>query len=119
MHDTIEKLMAGDLAIPGYFTAAQAHWKTLLHDIDTVSVDDLAKRLSSAQTWFESHCGGRWMGQELMEWTGFASMYSTQSGWDGNEARGVKLAKAFEASMCSIEVKGLARKAAKSYYLDL
>ncbi|WP_298702594.1 hypothetical protein [uncultured Variovorax sp.] len=119
MHDTIEKLMAGDQAVPGHYATAHAHWKTLLQDIDTVSVEDLAKRLSSAQSWFERHCGGRWPGQEVMVWTGFASMYSTQSGWDGNEAAGTKLAKAFEASMCSIEVKGGARRAARSYHVDL
>ena len=119
MHDSIEKLMAGDQAVAGYYEAAHTHWQTLLRDIDSVSVEDLAARLSSAQSWFERHCGGRWLGQEVMVWTAFATMYSTQSGWDGNEARGVKLAQAFAASMCSVEVKGGARRAAKSYYLDV
>ena len=118
MHDTIEKLMAGDAAIPGYYTAAHAHWKTLLSDVDTVSIEDLAKRLSSAQTWFEHHCGGRSPGQEVMVWTGFASLYSTQDGWENTAESGKKLAQAFAASMCSVGVKAGARKAGNSYHVD-
>ena len=56
-------------------------------------------------------------GLEVMAWTGFASLYTTAAGYDGNEHRPEKLLKAFEASMVSVEVKGHARTAAKAYYV--
>lgn len=81
MHSNIEKLMAGDQNIPQYFAAAKAQWTSLLEDISTVDVSELANKLTHAQSWFEHHCGGRWYGQEVMVWTGFASIYSTRDGY--------------------------------------
>ena len=118
MHATIEKLMQGDDRIVGYFVAAKARWAKILKDVHDTSVQTLAERLTDEQMWFEHHCGGRWDGQEVMAWTAFASLYTTAAGFDGNADSARKLAKAFLASMCSIEVKGLAGRAAKSYGVD-
>ena len=57
-----------------------------------------------------------------MVWTGFASIYRTQVGYDREglgRAEAIKLAEAFGASMCSVEVKSEARDAAESYHLEL
>lgn len=119
MHTTIEMLMKGDQSVPENFMAAAGRWKDLLADIDDVDVGTLARRLTDNQMWFEHNCGGRWVGQEVMVWTGFAHLYSTHTGWDGNESRGEKLAAAFSTSMVSLEVKGGARRAAKSYSIEM
>lgn len=121
MHYAIENLMNNDVSVVEHFSKAKGKWQELLSDITTVSVTELAKRLTSAQSWFEVNCGGRDEGKQIMPWTGFASIYSTQDGYDGpgrsmNEA--VKLAQAFVASSVSIEVKGQAHKAARSYHIS-
>ncbi|MHB8385261.1 hypothetical protein [Metallibacterium sp.] len=118
MHTTIEKLMHGDVSIVSYFVAAKERWTKILKDAHGATVQTLAKRLTDEQMWFEHHCGGRWDGQEVMAWTAFASLYTTQAGFGDNADAARKLARAFDASMCSIEVKGLAKRAAKSYGVD-
>lgn len=120
MHSTIERLMNGDTQIPQYFVSAKERWEKILSGISTVSVADLAEKLTAEQSWFEHHCGGRWKGQEVMVWTGFASIYDTTDGYDRTGrgiAEAIKLAKAFESSMCSLEVKSKAHKAAMSYHV--
>jgi ABC-type molybdenum transport system ATPase subunit/photorepair protein PhrA len=118
MHSNIEKLMKNQEPVGEYFAQAAARWKDILSDISTISVQDLARKLTTEQMWFEHHCGGRWDGQEVMVWTGFASIYNTQTGYDDeSKAAAAKLLEAFGASMCSVEVKGGAKEAAKSYYV--
>jgi hypothetical protein len=120
MHRTIEKLMNNVEPVGNYFAAAKAKWNEILADVAVVPAAELAERLSHSQSWFERHCGGRWDGQEVMVLTGFASIYDVGIGYD-REGRGkpeaVKLAEAFELSMCSLEVKGAAREVARSYYI--
>lgn len=110
--------MHGDDSVVGYFVAAKERWAKILKDVNDVSVQTLSKRLTDEQMWFEHHCGGRWDGQEVMAWTAFASLYTTEAGFEDNAGAASKLARAFDASMCSIEVKGLAERAAKSYGVD-
>ena len=86
-----------------------------MKEIPATSVEALAKRLTTEQFWFENHCGGRWEGQEIMAWSAFGSLYTTDNGFDDNDVAAQNLAKAFKSSMCSIEVKGYARRAAESY----
>lgn len=121
MHSVIESLMNNDASVVEHFSKAKEKWQEILSDIKTVSVSELAKRLSFAQSWFEANCGGRDEGKIIMPWTAFASIYSTQDGYSRpnmgkNEA--IKLAQAFAKSSVSIEVKGAARDAARSYYLS-
>lgn len=118
MHYTIERLMNGDDDVTGQFVAAKDRWENILSNLETDSVDALAKRISVEQSWFEANCGGRWEGQEVMAWSAFGSLYKTALGFDENATVVSKLAEAFEKSMCSIEVKGHARNAAKSYRFE-
>lgn len=121
MHSVIESLMNNDPSVVEYFSKAQEKWQEILSDIKTVSVSELAERLSSAQPWFEANCGGRTKGKQIMPWTGFASIYSIQDGYDRpNKSmdEAAKLANAFAKSSVSVEVKGAAREAASSYYIS-
>ncbi|NRR29040.1 hypothetical protein HSX11_02475 [Oxalobacteraceae bacterium] len=119
MHYTIQRLMQGDESILEGFQRAKSRWEELFSDIDTVSIEDLGQRIATEQYWFEINCGaGRYEGQEVMALSAFALLYTTSAGWDGNEQRAIKLAKAFIASPCSGEVTAHATLTAKSYYLD-
>lgn len=115
MHDTIERLINGDKSVVDNFVEAKARWSRILVNVRTEDVKDLAARITTEQSWFERHCGGRWPGQEVMVWAAFASLYTTAGGFEENAESAKKLAKAFAASMCSLEVKSGARAAAESY----
>lgn len=121
MHYAIENLMNNEVSTVEHFSKAKEKWEDILSDITTVSVSELAKRLSTAQSWFEVNCGGRDEGKETMPWTGFASIYSIQDGYERPNRsmdEAVKLAQAFVASSVSIEVKGSAHRAALSYHIN-
>jgi len=121
MHQMIENLMNNDVEVVEHLSKAKAKWEDIFKDITTVSVADLAKRLTTAQSWFEVNCGGRDDGKEIMAWTGFAVIYDTGAGYDRPNRsmhEAVKLAQAFVASSVSIEVKGGAHKAALSYHIN-
>lgn len=115
MHYTIERLMNGDEAVAGYYVAAKAHWQGIFQNLEEISAADLANVITNEQHWFEHHCGGRRLGQEIMAYTAFATFYTVQSGWSESEHLGKKIAQAFADSYCSLEVKAAAREAAKSY----
>ncbi|WP_233889692.1 hypothetical protein [Paraburkholderia flagellata] len=108
MHQTIELLMENEKPVGEYFAAAKQRWSEILADITEVSVEELAERLTREQFWFEHHCGGRWVGQEVMVWSGFASIYATTEGYDCEgltRREAAKLAQAFARSMVSVEVR--------------
>ena len=118
MHYVLEQLKNGDADVLRQFHEAHKEWDELLKDVDTVTVDELAKRLSSAQFTFERIFGDRAEGKDGMPWSGFSHLYSTELGFDSNLETAQKLAEAFAKSMCSIEVKFAAERAAASYRLE-
>jgi hypothetical protein len=116
MQVILEMLKEGNARIVEHFINANAKWKDVLSDVETISVDDLAKRLSAVQGSFEQICGGdRYLGKTVMGWSGFTHLYSCAVGFEDNGPFAYKLAQAFEKSMCSLEVKHAAKKAAKLY----
>lgn len=118
MHYTIEKLMHFQEPVQQYFIAAQQKWAKILANIDSISTANLAETLSNHQDWFESNCGGRLLGQEIMAWSAFGYFYSTDSGYGENEEKVKKLAESFQSSTCSGEVLSHAEDAAKLYYVN-
>lgn len=118
MHYTIEKLMFSNEPIQESFINARGKWKELFKDIETVDIEELAKRLTSEQMWFEHNCGSRYPGQEVMAWSAFGFFYTTANGFEGNEDLVKKLDQAFKKSHCSLEVKGHADRAAQAYYVN-
>ena len=118
MRDIIEELKNGNTQIVDFFVVAEEKWKDLLHDIRDVEIGTLAKRLQLAQGDFERICGSRNLGKTMMPWSGFAHLYSCQVGYEGKGPSAYKLAQAFEASCCSIEVKSEAKTAANLYGVE-
>ena len=73
-------LKSGDKAAIAKTTAdenaAFAKWRELLKGLDQTKVTEFAEAIGEAQRdYFEAHCGGRSMGQEIMAWSGIAYFY--------------------------------------------
>jgi len=116
MHYTIERLLNGDPDVVRHYQIARDKWRELFETQRDASVEEWAQWITDEQiAFFEHSCGGRWPGQEVMAWSGFGALYSTEAGFDTNRRLAEKLAEAFGRSMVSIEVKGHARSAAASY----
>lgn len=116
MHHSIEKLLNGDTRVVECFSTANEKWPDLFDAKRDEDIESWASWLTDNQiAFFERQCGGRDFGQEVMAWSGFGYLYSTQTGFEENAQAAKKLAEAFEHSMVSLEVKSMARDAAKSY----
>lgn len=117
MHYTIEALCRSNADILEWYDRARGRWDEIFQEVDPLDVKTLAERLTHEQRWFETHCGGRRVGQEIMVVTGIARFYSTLSGFDDSGAKAKSVADAFAGSYCSMEVKSHARAVARSYDL--
>lgn len=117
MHHTIDLLIKQDGKVLEYYQTALEKWAEILESEDANSVDSLAQRLTSEQMWFEHNCGTRWVGQEIMVVSGIGQFYDLSTGFGEDEEKALLVFKAFMASYCSMEVKGVAKDVAKSYYL--
>ncbi|WP_318443138.1 hypothetical protein [Photobacterium leiognathi] len=118
MRVILEALKHGDVSIVQKYQECSALWEDLLVNIDSLSVEELAKVLSNAQFDFEGVAGSRSLGKKLMGFSGYSYLYSCTVGFEDNGFRAFKLSKAFEASFCSSEVKGASRRAAKEYAVE-
>ena len=117
MHYTVEHLVSGDENIVIHYRNAVAHWKEIWNQPEAKDVASLASLLSNEQSWFEHHCGGRWIGQEIMVVSGIGMLYTTKDGFGRDAVKARMLYDAFQQSYCSIEVKATARDVAVSYGL--
>ncbi|MFX5626997.1 hypothetical protein ABTD72_01845 [Acinetobacter baumannii] len=119
MSFTFSLLRKKDSNILKYYSEAYKIWDELFEDYDGDS-SKLALQLQKKQFNFEYIVKGsgeynRFDGQEIMVFSGLAYFLDNES------ERGYKLAtsvaEAFEISYCSIEVKGLAKRVSKLFYL--
>lgn len=117
MHYTIEMLLNGRTEVFQYYARATEIWNDLLARPDCQTPEGLGAALTAEQTHFESGCGGRIIGQEIMAVAGIAMHYATADGFDGREQNVQRVREGIRASFCSIEVKGHADRAATSYRL--
>jgi hypothetical protein len=118
MRYTIEKVVTGDGEIIRYYGNARTRWATILQECRGVPSTILARQLTSEQPWFEHHCGGRRIGQEIMVVCGITQFYNTSHGFDHDLSRALWVYRAFMKSYCSVEVKAIARDVASTYGLE-
>lgn len=119
MKYTLEALLSSDENITKYYEEAKLIWEDFFKENSEGDVAAWAKKISSSQFRFENQCGGRTLGQEVMAWSAFALTYSTREGWgEGQLDLAEKLLRSFATSMCSVEVKAHARRAAVAYHLN-
>jgi hypothetical protein len=116
VHYAIERLLKGDQTVAANFAKAAAKWPELFTMYIHRSAADWAEWLEREQiVFFERECGGRSDGQEVMAWSGFAFIYSTELGFEDRRRQAEKLSDAFRLSRVSREVQTMAAQAARCY----
>ncbi len=117
--NTLEELLNNNSDILNYYQNAKLLWDEILNNTNDINnTNEIAQELNKNQLTFESRCGGRSIGQEIMVYSGFARLYDTASGFSKeNKALAKRIINAFEKSTCSVEVKYTAKKAAEVYGL--
>ena len=114
---TIDKLLNENNKVFEYYQLAKTEWKKILINEEYKNSDSLSKRLSEAQFWFESNCGDKRLGQEIMVITGIAQFYDLHIGFEATNKKALFIYEAFTRSYCSMEVKFLVSKIAIQYGL--
>lgn len=110
--------MKGNLDIAEQVCETKAFWDRFFADHKSSSEAEIAKALGDEQLSYETvFDGDRALGKSSMPFTCLASLYDDQKGFDNNRALAVRVARAFQGSMVSIEVKGAATRAAMAYGL--
>ncbi|WP_089606278.1 hypothetical protein [Acinetobacter piscicola] len=116
---TFKLLKCNDPEVLRYYAEANKIWEQLLEDYKGDSIK-LAHQLEIKQLKFEyivqdNGKYSRWDGQEIMVFSGLSYFLDDES------ERGFKLAasiaEAFEISYCSLEIKSLAKRVSKLFYL--
>jgi hypothetical protein len=107
MIETITKLSKGDQSVAAGFKKAKQFWEKFFEVHRNDSVKDLARALGNEQSAFENLLDwSRAFAKEVMPITCLASLYDERAGFEDNRSIAVKVVKAFQQSMVSIEVKG-------------
>lgn len=116
---TIQALLGEEQGLISFYAESTKLWEEMWNNSQSESVEGLSGLLTNMQMRFENRCGGRYLGQEIMAWSGFGHLYDTGIGFDGtNQERANRLVDAFRNSSCSLEVIAHADKAAESYYVE-
>lgn len=116
---TIHALLNGNEKIIEFYKNAEKLWGEIWKDNKSDTVEGLAELLSNYQLDFEHECGGRYLGQEIMAFSGFGLLYDSYVGFEGeSKEKAIRLNNAFKKSNCSIEVEGSARRAVELYNLE-
>lgn len=118
MHELLERLGRGDVAIIGMFARANQAWSEFFAELQGADVGTIGARLGFFQPTIAKIFDDPRLGESMMAWTAFANLYDTNARWGANARRAVELAAAFAASHCSAEVKSEARSAVISYEID-
>lgn len=111
----LDALKKGNPEIVNFFVEAEKIWSRILSDINSVSVEELAKRLHLNQHLFEDVCGERHLGKLIMAWSAYPHFYSREACFGDNGKHAYKLMQAFASSYCAVEVKHAAKEAAQMY----
>ncbi|MDR9847051.1 hypothetical protein [Herbaspirillum huttiense] len=121
--EVISDLAKGDASAVKYIAACSALWNKCLAEVDFDAHDiqeELEAKLGDWQFQFEQAAGqDRVLGKTLMAWTAFTPFYRDGDYSDEDRRKATILAKSFEGSMVSIEVKHEAKTAAEIFMLDL
>ena len=118
MHELLERLGRGDTRILDMCARANAAWNDFFTELHGADAGTVSARLGFFQPSMVTIFDSPRLGESMMAWTAFASLYDTQAGWAQNGRRAVELYVAFQRSNCTPEVKSEARSAAISYEID-
>ncbi|MFT3727402.1 MAG: hypothetical protein QM759_06245 [Terricaulis sp.] len=118
MHELLERLGRGDTRILDMCARANQAWSDFFQELHGADNGTVAARLGFFQPSMVKIFDSPTLGESMMAWTAFASLYDTQTGWGANAKRAVDLYVSFQRSNCTPEVKSEARSAAISYEID-
>lgn len=114
---TVNWLIRGRREVLDYYSRALEIWSDIQRDLGFDDVERLAAQLRGYQMQFETECGGRFEGQEVMLVSGIAQFYNPEQGFEDNQEQARNLTRAIVRSGCSIEVKHGAVELAHLYGL--
>ncbi len=118
MHELLERLGRRDAQIMEMWARSHDAWCAFFTELEGADVGTLSARLGFFQPTIVKMFDSPTLGESMMAWGAFASLYDTKNGWGRNEHRAHELIEAFARSNCSEEVKSEARSAAISYELS-
>ncbi len=118
MHELLQRLGRGDTRIMDMCTRSHRAWVDFFAELEGCDVGTLAARLSFFQRDIVKLFDSPKLGESMMAWGAFSSLFDTDAGWGHNEQRARELVQAFAMSNCTAEVKSEARSAAISYELE-
>jgi hypothetical protein len=118
MHELLERLGRGDGRILDMCARANAAWSEFFRELHGADIETVAARLGFFQPQMAALFDSRTLGESMMAWTAFATLYDTRQGWGANQKRVVDLYISFQRSHCTAEVKSEAKGAAISYGID-
>jgi hypothetical protein len=118
MISVIKALMAGDRDMAADFVKAKEFWRDFFFVNKDASVKRMAEALSEVQFDFERLFNmNRGFAKEIMPYTALAYLYDEQNGFE-SESVARAVVHGFEQSMCSLEVKYSAKRAAALFHLS-
>lgn len=121
MSITFKLLKRNDPDIMNFYSKAYELWREILDGYNGDSTK-LAEVLGNKQLQFEwivqdNTQYDRWDGQEIMVFSGLSFYLDDET--QENERLAKSVSEAFEMSYCSLEVKGLAKRVSKLFYLGI
>ena len=118
MIEIFQRMLAGDTQIVGRFVRCKEFWEKFFREHERDSHGKLATALGDDQALIEDIFDqNRAEAKEAMPITCFGSLYD-EHGWDDSKRRlAQRLAKAFQDSSVSLEVKDYAEEAAKIFHV--
>lgn len=115
---TLFLLSNGDKNVTEYYSNAIVIWKEIKVHSAFSSVVSLSKELADRQSEFESNCGGRYLGREIMPTVGVGQFYTQEIGFEDSENDVIKVVNALFAGCCSAEVKLWTVKICRIFHLE-
>ncbi len=114
MFHTLARLVA-HRAVMECYQQALGHWREVLAEVDACDVEAIARVAFAQQGWFERHCGGRGMEQEVMVWAGIGQYFREEDGFGERLTQAQAMYYGLLESYCSVEVRAYAEDVAKLF----
>ena len=115
---TIRELIKQNENIIQYYKNGLILWNEIKNSPEFENIESLIKKLEEMQSRFESECGGKYLGREIMAFVGIGQFSNELIGFDIDYEDAIKVKNAIEQSYCSIEVKWYIENAIKHFGLD-
>lgn len=114
---SVSELNRGNSRIPAYFAAALERWRTALDRPNGRNPEALGAWARAEQRWFETNCGGRLLGREIMGVAGISGLADPEAA-DFDLGKAHLVAEAIRKANVSAEVQNAAAWAAREWGVE-